>query len=77
MYTYRQALRGIWTVGFFDPREHFVGESDHKTPEAAAARVAYLNGRPSVELERAVVHLALAVIELRGALRELAEGRAQ
>ncbi len=44
MYVYIESEPGLWTVGFYDPTEGFRPESDHKTPEAAAARVHYLNG---------------------------------
>ncbi len=34
----------LWTVGFYAPNGKWEPESDHSTAEAAAARVAYLNG---------------------------------
>lgn len=34
----------LWTVGFYEPDGKFVSESDHRTPQRAAARVHYLNG---------------------------------
>ncbi len=39
----------LWTVGFYDPAGEFQSDSDHATPEAAAARVHYLNGGCSIE----------------------------
>ncbi len=35
---------GLWTVGFYRPDGTWEPESDHKSAEAAAARVAWLNG---------------------------------
>ncbi len=34
----------LWTVGFYSPDGKWEPESDHSTPDEAAARVAYLNG---------------------------------
>jgi len=45
MYVYIRIEKELWTVGFFDPDKKFVSESDHCTPDAAAERVSYLNGR--------------------------------
>lgn len=45
MYVYiRSKHEMLWTVGFFGPKGEWHAESDHSTPEAAADRVAYLNG---------------------------------
>lgn len=44
MYVYIQSEPGLWTVGFYDPSGKWHAESDHETTEAAAARVAHLNG---------------------------------
>jgi hypothetical protein len=35
-----------YTVGFYDPSGHWRPESDHGSPEDAARRVAWLNGKP-------------------------------
>lgn len=45
MYVYIQSEPQLWTVGFYDPNGKWQPESDHKTSEAAADRVAYLNGQ--------------------------------
>lgn len=45
MYVYILSEPGLWTVGFFKPDGKWEPESDHDTKEAAAARVAYLNGK--------------------------------
>lgn len=46
MWVYQQSEPQLWTVGFYVPTSgEWVAESDHSTPEAAAARVAFLNGR--------------------------------
>jgi hypothetical protein len=47
MYVYIESQRGLWTVGFYKPNGDWVAESDHTTPEAAAKRVAWLNGSKS------------------------------
>ncbi|MBU1080882.1 MAG: hypothetical protein KKB59_10390 [Spirochaetes bacterium] len=44
MYVYIQSEPSLWTVGFYKPDGKFEPESDHETAEAAAERVAYLNG---------------------------------
>lgn len=49
MYVYRQTetheFGGLWTVGHYHPADgRFEPESDHDSPEKAAARVHYLNG---------------------------------
>lgn len=44
MYVYIESEPGLWTVGFYRPNGTWVSESDHDGREAAARRVAYLNG---------------------------------
>jgi len=46
MYVYIESKsdRGLWTVGFYDPTGKWHPESDHRNPQDAARRVAYLNG---------------------------------
>jgi hypothetical protein len=44
MYVYIQSEPGLWTVGFYSPNGEWVPESDHNDKDAAAYRVAYLNG---------------------------------
>ena len=41
---YRRTETNLWTVGFYTPQGDWVPESDHNSPEEAAARVHYLNG---------------------------------
>ena len=38
------AMSDLWTVGFYDPQGKWQPESDHRSQEEAAKRVAYLNG---------------------------------
>lgn len=45
MYVYIESEYNLWTVGFYNPSGQWVPESDHDTKEAAAKRVAYLNGK--------------------------------
>ncbi len=42
---YLQSEPHLWTVGFYDPAGRWHAESDHASPDEAAARVHYLNGR--------------------------------
>jgi hypothetical protein len=45
MYVYRKSRHEqLYTVGFYDPSGAWEPESDHRTEDAAAARVHYLNG---------------------------------
>lgn len=44
MYVYLKSEPQLWTVGFYSPDGKWNPESDHGTPEQAAARVHYLNG---------------------------------
>ncbi len=44
MYIYIQSEKYLWTVGFYDPKGHFVPESDYSSREEAAMRVHWLNG---------------------------------
>jgi hypothetical protein len=43
-YVYLGSEPGLWTVGFYRPSGEWEPESDHESSEAAAARVAWLNG---------------------------------
>lgn len=45
MYVYIRSESCLWTVGFYGPNDQWFPESDHGSPEEAAKRVAYLNGR--------------------------------
>jgi len=44
MYVYVQSDPGVYTVGFYDPWGYWHSETDHSSREAAANRVAWLNG---------------------------------
>ena len=44
MYVYIESERGVWTVGFYNPKGVWHPESDHEDRESAAERVHYLNG---------------------------------
>lgn len=44
MYVYIQSEPGLWTVGFYDPKGKWIIDSDQDSREAAAERVAWLNG---------------------------------
>jgi hypothetical protein len=45
MYVYVKKGLGVWTVGFFDPKGKWQPESDLYSPQQAAERVAWLNGK--------------------------------
>lgn len=47
-YVYVKSEPRLWTVGFYTPAGKWEPESDHASAEAAAKRVAYLNGSGSV-----------------------------
>lgn len=44
MYVYLMSEPGLFTVGFFDPNGKWHPDNDYRNREAAANRVAYLNG---------------------------------
>jgi hypothetical protein len=45
MYVYIRSESSLWTVGHYHPKTGaWIAESDHDTSEAAAQRVAWLNG---------------------------------
>lgn len=44
MYVYRQTEPHLYTVGFYSPDGEWHTDSDHSDREAAARRVAWLNG---------------------------------
>jgi len=49
MYVYIKSEPRLWTVGFYDPKGNWIPESDHDNTDAAAERVAWLNGsRPTM-----------------------------
>ena len=53
MYVYIRSESELWTVGFYHPNGRWEPESDHPTPQAAAKRVAWLNGsKQEAERER-------------------------
>ena len=43
-WVYIQSEPGLWTVGHYGGDGKWVPESDHDTPDSAAARVHWLNG---------------------------------
>ena len=43
-YVYIKSEPQLWTVGFYSPDGKWHPESDHASTDAAADRVAYLNG---------------------------------
>ncbi len=44
MYIYIQTDINTWSVGFYNPADEFIPETDWTTKEDAAKRVHYLNG---------------------------------
>jgi hypothetical protein len=53
-YVYIRSEPGLWTVGFYDPAGDWQPESDHGSTDAAARRVAFLNGGPAPQLVEAL-----------------------
>lgn len=51
MWVYQKTEESVWTVGFFRPDSVWVTESDHTTPESAAAHVHFLNGGSGIKAE--------------------------
>ena len=45
MYVYLNSESRLWTVGFYGPMGEWHPESDHRSSEDAANRVAFLNGK--------------------------------
>lgn len=43
-WVYLRSEPQLWTVGFYRPDGKWESESDHGSPDEAAARVHYLNG---------------------------------
>jgi len=43
-YVYLRSESNLYTVGFYEPDGKWQPESDHRSPEDAAARVHFLNG---------------------------------
>lgn len=54
-YTYVQSEPTLWTVGERDANGKWYPESDHGSPDEAAARVRWLNGGPEPRNEAHVV----------------------
>lgn len=48
-YCYIRSEPSLWTVGTYDSGE-WEPESDHSSPEDAARRVSYLNGKPPLAM---------------------------
>lgn len=44
VWVYIQSEPGLYTVGFYDPRGEWHADTDWRTKEEAANRVAWLNG---------------------------------
>lgn len=43
-WVYKKTEPGLWTVGFYAPDGEWEPESDHRSSDAAADRVHWLNG---------------------------------
>ena len=64
-WVYWKSESSLWTVGYYAPDGQRETESDHTSPEEAAARVHYLNGGSNTALLEALEH-ALPLIEYAG-----------
>lgn len=63
-YVYIKTEPKLWTVGFYKPDGHLEPESDHASPEAAAARAAWFNGGKSADAVNALSGLVAYIEEL-------------
>jgi len=54
-WVYIRSEPSLWTVGFYEPNGKWNPESDHSTPEKAAARVRHLSGAREHEVELKLV----------------------
>jgi excinuclease UvrABC ATPase subunit len=73
-YFYIQSEPGLWTVGTGDPKvsSQWFPESDHESPEAAAKRVAFLNGNVEMKDSEALAKYSAERIEQQAArIKEL------
>ena len=48
-WVYQKTEQYLWTVGFYDPVGRWHTDGDFSSPQEAAERVHYLNGRPPAE----------------------------
>ena len=64
-YVYVQSEPTLWTVGFYEPDGEWTAESDHATPERAAARVRYLNGGKDISTNSIVTRHVNPPIPIR------------
>lgn len=55
-YVYKKTEPTLWTVGFYNPANEWVAETEWNSANEAAQRVSYLNGNtfPNVQLERSL-----------------------
>lgn len=59
MYVYIRSEPQLWTVGFYAPNGKWEPESDHGSSDAAASRVAHLNGSSDGDLRKALQNLVI------------------
>lgn len=55
MYVYIRSEPGLWTVGHHSPDGRWHPDSDHASPDDAAARVHWLNGGAAPDDDRETV----------------------
>jgi hypothetical protein len=69
-FVYIQSERQLWTVGHYDGNGKFQPESDHGSPDAAAARAVALNGGgPTPADTLRVLQLARVALESQPSFR--------
>lgn len=60
-YVYIESEKGVWTVGFYDPKGRFITDSDHTERNLARCAVHYLNGGIGPHLEGDLTNMAIAI----------------
>lgn len=72
MYIYKSTMKGIFTVGYYDPSGQFCAESDYPERSAAAEHVHYLNGGVNPELfQQTIDHLYAVVANINFLVEDL------
>jgi len=72
MYVYESIVKGLFTVGYYNPSGKFITETRHQERREAAERVHYLNGGVNPGLFQQVIdHLYALVSNLNFLVEDL------
>ncbi len=76
MYVYIRSEPDLHTVGYYKPDGQWAAESDHNSPESAAARVSYLNGgQLLIEISKeTITHINRDLLAVCERIAELTDG---